>query len=244
MKSIERYLNEALIKKGSNIDMTPPSTAKKDSKKWVAVEVKTQDHFDRNKVHTSQRVVTVETYWELRNKDYTRGMMKILGVTQLSPVCGKRENAESYLDPVNKTKRKSKINKGDADYITWCISIGSMNPSGSTKWDWNFWEEFKDAEIYMGYYGRSFLVGAPGSFKVGDKVLCVDNDSEKKLPGAPDIIEAVSKCDIDEFRKVFRNKWPNLCKSPKRAFGKISDGLPWGKMGQIYSIKGIATDAN
>ena len=238
MKTLKDYIiSERFV---GNLEK--PKQTKENSKKWVAVEVETQDHFDRNKTHTSQRVVTVETYWELQHKDYTRGMMKILGVTQLSPVCSKRENAESYLDPVNKTKRKSKINKGDADYVVWCISSGSMNPSGNTKWDWNFWEEWKDSEIYMGYYGRSFLIGAPGSLKVGDKVCCVDNDSEKKLPGAPGVIEAISKCDIDDFRDVFRKTWPSICKRPSYQFGKKSDGLPWGRMGQFYSIKGIAKD--
>lgn len=242
MLSLSQFIDEALIKKDTKVDITPPSRSKKDSKKWIAVEVETEDSFDRNKSHTSQRVVTVETFYELKNKDYTKGMMKILSVTQLSPVCNNREDAESYLTPVNKTKRKSKINKGDADYVVWCVSSGGMNPSGKTKWDWNFWEEWKDNEIYMSSYGRSFLIGAKGSLKVGDTVLCIDNDSEKKLPGAPTKIEAISKCDIDDFRDVFRKTWPSICKRPSYQFGKKSDGLPWGKMGQFYSIKGIAKD--
>lgn len=92
--------------------------------------------------------------------------------------------------------------------------------------------------------GKSFLCGSPGSLKVGDKVFCVDNDTQKKLSGAPDKIDAVCKCNIEDFRKVFRETYPEICKSPKRAFGKVSDGLPWtNRMGQIYSIKGVAEEA-
>ena len=68
----------------------------------------------------------------------------------------------------------------------------------------------------------------------------VDNDTNKKLPGAPKRVEMVCKADLDEFRKKFREKYPSVCKPPKHAFGKISDGLPWNRMGQMYSIKGIS----
>ena len=217
-----------------------------DSGKWVAIEITTAaDHY-HSKDTTSQRVVSYDTYLEMKEKGRTKGYMTIKYLDMLSPVCRSKEDAMTYIDVPEKKARKSKIDKKGADYIVWCISTGSMNPSGNTKWDWNFWDEWKDSEIYMGRGGAgiSFLAGAPNSLKVGDTVFCVDNDTQKKLTGTPKHIDAICKCNIEDFRKVFRETYPNYCKSPKRAFGKVSDGLPWSKdMGQIYSIKGVAEEA-
>lgn len=226
MKDIKQYINEAA-----------------QNKQWVAIEVTTAaDHY-HSKDSTSQRVVSYDTYLDMKENGHTKGMMTIKYIEKLSPVCNTKEQAMEYIDVPQKKARTSKIDKKGADYIVWCISSGSMNPSGKTKWDWNFWEEWKDNEIYFSDYGRSFLIGAPGSLKVGDKVFCVDNDTQKKLAGAPNKIEAVCKCNIDDFRETFRKEWPSICKHPTRAFGKVSDGLPWGKMGQFYSIKGVAEEA-
>ena len=214
-----------------------------DSKQWIAIEVTTAaDHY-HSKDTTSQRVVSYDTYLDMKETRRTKGYMDIKYIEAISPVCSTKEHAMEFINPPQKKMRTSKINKGNADYIVWCISSGSMNPSGKTKWDWNFWEEWKDNEIYMGDRGCSFLMGAPGSLKVGDTLFCVDNDTQKKLPGAPDKIAAVCKCNIDDFRETFRKEWPSLCKRPTRAFGKVSDGLPWQKMGQFYSIKGVAKEA-
>lgn len=217
-----------------------------DSGKWVAIEITTAADSYHSKDTTSQRVVSYDTYLDMQDKGYTKGMMTIKYLDKISPICSTKERAMDYIDVPEKKARKSKINKGNADYIVWCISSGGMNPSGKTKWDWNFWEEWKDSEIYMGRGGAgiAFLFGAPESLKVGDTVFCVDNDTQKKLTGTPWKIDAISKCNIEDFRKVFRETYPNRCKSPKRAFGKVSDGLPWSRdMGQIYSIKGIAEEA-
>ena len=212
-------------------------------KEWVAISVTTAaDHY-HDKDSTSQRVVSYDTYQEMKEKGHTKGYMTIKHIEKLSPVCKTKEAAMEYIDVPQKKMKKGKIDKKGADYIVWCISSGSMNPAGKTKWDWNLWDEQKDAEIYMGRWGRSFLFGASGSLKEGDTLFCVDNDTQKKLAGAPDKVEAVCKCNIEDFRKTFREKWPSICKRPSRAFGKISDGLPWGKMGQFYSIKGVAEEA-
>lgn len=215
-----------------------------DSGKWVAIEITTAADYYHSKDTTSQRVVSYDTYLDMKEKGRTKGYMTIKYLDMLSPVCRSKDDAMTYIDVPEKKARKSKINKGNADYIVWCISSGSMNPSGNTKWDWNFWEEWKDSEIYMGDHGRSFLMGAPGSLKVGDTLFCVDNDSQKKLPGAPDKVEAICKCNLEDFRKVYRETYPDCCKKPSRQFGKDSDGLPWQRrMGQFYSIKGIAEEA-
>ena len=225
MKDIKTYINEAANKVNQ----------------WIAVEVTTAADYYHSKETTTQRVVSVDTYNELK-QGRTKGYMTVSHVEALGPVCKSKEQAMEFLNAPQKKVKKGKINKGNADYIVWCISSGTMNPSGNTKWDWNFWEEWKDAEIYIGRYGRSFLMGAPGSLKVGDTVFCVDNDTQKKLPGAPTRIEATCKCNLEDFKTTFRKEWPQLCKAPKRAFGKVSDGLPWSNMGQFYSIKGVAEE--
>ena len=137
MKDIITFINEA----SNKVDQ------------WVAIEVTTAaDHY-HSKDTTSQRVVSVDTYNELK-QGRTKGYMTVKHVEALGPVCKTKEQAMEFLDTVQKKVRTSKINKGDADYIVWCISSGGMNPSGNTKWDWNFWEEWKDNEIYMSDYGR------------------------------------------------------------------------------------------
>ena len=225
MRNITVFLNEAA------------------EKKWVAISVTTAADYYHDKDSTSQRVVSYDTYQEMKEKGHTKGHMEIKYIEKLSPICKSKDEAMNYIDVPEKKARKSKINKGDADYIVWCISSGSMNPAGKTKWDWSLWDEQKDAEIYMGDYGHCFLFGAPGSLKVGDKLFCIDNDTQKKLAGAPRKVEAISKCNIDDFREVFRKTWPSICKRPSYQVGKKSDGLPWGKMGQFYSIKGVAEEA-
>ena len=228
MKGLVEYIKEA-----------------KKTDEWIAIAVTTEaDSY--HKEQTTERVVSYDTYLELRNSGRTKGYMRIAHIEKLGPVCKTKEAAMEFLSVKEKTVKKGKINKGDADYIVWCISSGSMNPAGKTKWDWNFWEEWKDSEIYMGRGGAgiAFLIGAPGSLKTGDKVYCVDNDTQKKLSGTPSEITAVCKCNLEDFRKVFRETYPSYCKPPKRAFGKVSDGLPWTRgMGQIYSIKGVAEEA-
>lgn len=224
ISSIDEYINEA----------------SKDTK-WVAIEVTTSDHYYDDKTTTSQRVVSYDTYQEMKEKGHTKGHMSIKNIEVLSPVCRNKDDAMSYIEVKQKAPRKSKIDKGDADYIVYAISSGKMNPTGTTKWDWNFWEEWKDSEIYIdSKYGGSFLMGAPGSLKVGDKVLCVDNDSQRKLTGAPAKIQAVCKCNIEDFREAYRKLCPDICKSPRVLFGKKVDGLPWQRMGQFYSIKGVS----
>jgi len=115
-----------------------------------------------------------------------------------------------------------------------------MNPGGATKWDWNFWDEWAASEIYIDRRGDSFLMGAKGSLKVGDKVFCVDNNSQRKLTGAPTEIVAVCDCNLKAFQDEYRKKFSDKCKRPSISFGRKIDGLPWQKMGQFYSIKGVS----
>jgi hypothetical protein len=176
----------------------------------------------------------------MKEKGYTRGSMEISHIEAISPVCKSKEAALQYVDAPKKERRKSEIDKKGADYIVYCISSGKMSPSGKSNWDWNMWEEWKDLEIYIGKYGRSFLVGTKGSLKVGDTVCCVDNDSQKTLSLAPKAVVGVCDCNIDAFRAEFRRLFPDMCKRPSFSFGRKVDGLPWQRMGQFYSIKGIS----
>lgn len=216
---------------------------KKSSDSWIAVSVTTGADHIHKKETTTQRVVSYETYLDMKETGHTKGYMEIVSIEALSPVCSSKEAAMNYIDAPKRDSRKSKIDKGSADYIVWCISSGGMNPSGKTKWDWNFWDEWKDAYIFIDRTGRSFLFGAEGSLKVGDKVCCVDNDTQKKLSGAPYEIKAICKCNIEDFRTTYRKEFPSLCKRESFSFGRKVDGLPWTKMGQIYSIKGISDEA-
>lgn len=252
-----KNLNEIIIEKlklnsQSKLDNNPKentlkNTSDKDQHEWIAIEVITTDDSYSSKQTVNQRVVTLDTYHNLKNANNTKGYRHIVSIRALGPICKSKDNAMNFLDPPNKTKRKSKIDKKGADYIVWCVSCGKMTPSGKSYWDWNLWDTFdNNCEIYMGRAtaGISFLIGSAGSFKIGDTVFCIDNDTEKKYSGAPTEINGISKCDIDDFRKVFRDVFPMFCKPPKRAFGKDIDGLPWtNRMGQFYSIKGISTDA-
>ena len=222
---------------------------------WVAVEVVTPADYYHDKPRRSQRVVTLETFNDL--KEGRKKRTKAQGtnrwgekydymdnppeVTELGRSYD-REEAESFLDKSNKTKRKSKIDKGNAKYIVYAISMGKMNPTGKTQFGWSvFDDEYKDNEIYM-LGNNYFLWGAAGSLKKGDTICLVDNDSEKKLPiyGGREV-SAISKSTYDDFVKVYRGEFPNSCKRPSYQFGKKSDGLPWtNTIRGIYSIKGIS----
>lgn len=212
---------------------------KLNAQKWVAISVTTSstNGWDYGKETTSERVVSYETYQNLKRGE-TKGYRKVVSVETLGPVCSTKAEAMEFLSGKQQNKRKSEIDKGDADYIVYCISSGKFNPSGKTSFDFSIWDE--NRELYYDSRHRSILFGAPGSLKEGDEIYCVDNDTNKKLSGAPKRIDMVCKADLDEFRTKFREKYPYLCKSPKYAFGKVSDGLPWSRMGQMYSIKGIA----
>lgn len=222
MKDLKEFINEA-------------ST----NQVWVAIQDDyTPNSYDSyDKPRTTYRVVTAGTYAALKN-----GTKRTYGNHEYTELGRSRnkEEAQSYLPSSQKTPRKSKIDKGSADYIVYAISSGKMNPKGSTKWDWNFWEEWKDSEIYIDKRGDCFLMGAPGSLKVGDKVLCVDNDSQRKLTGSPTEIKAVCKCTLEDFREEYRKVFGDRCKRPSVSFGRKIDGLPWQRMGQFYSIKGVS----
>lgn len=255
MKNLSKYINEKLVI-SDNIEYgnyNPLPTSKPGE--WIAIEVTTSSHYS-SKPTTTQRIVTLDTYNELRSNGYTRGRMTIDSITKLGPVCKSRQDAMNYLDPKQKQARKSKIDKEGADYVVWAMTIGTMNPGGKTIYDWNFWDvaqqnnngNNQNIVIYVGgrfgNFPNCFLWGVEGSFKAGDTVCVVDNDTQKKFPGAPKKILAVlSATSKDEFVKEFRQQFPDRCKPPKRSFGRVIDGIPWKDFGQIYSIKGFDTDA-
>ncbi len=217
-----------------------------DKAKWIAIAITTKgDSVHNYKDQTSERVVTIDTYYELQDKGVTKGGYEILSISALGHACKSKEDAETFLSRSEKKPRKTKIDKGDAKYIVWAMNIGKMNPTGKTIYDWNFFTDdmAKNASIYMGKYGRSFLWGAKGGLKPGDTLCVVDNDSQKRLPGAPAEIEAVCDCTPEAFDKMIRNSsLSSYCKPKHRAFGKVVDGLPWAKFGQLYSIKGFTDE--
>ena len=108
MKSLIYYINE-----------------QKTNTKWGAIEITTENNSD-NKTHTSQRVVSYDTYQELRYNGYTKGMSKIISIDILGSPSQNKEIAMSYLDAPKRTRRKSEVNKGDADYIVYVISVQKL----------------------------------------------------------------------------------------------------------------------
>lgn len=231
MKQITEYLNEAV----------EPTV-------WVAIEVTTKDSLDRDKTHTSQRVVSYDTYREMKEKGQTKGYMQIVSLDIISPKCKTKDQAMEYVEQPKREMRKTAIDKKGADYIVYAINIGKFAANGNTKFDWNFWDnvaEFADkgegTEIYVGKWGMDFLFGAKGSLKVGDKICVVDNDTQKKLTGAPsEVGAAILVKTKEDFVEAYRKAFPDRCKKPSRQFGKVSDGLPWTRFGQMYSIKGVS----
>lgn len=232
MKSIINYINE-----------------QKNDTLWVAIEITTAaDEFNHNKtLHTSQRVVSYDTYQELLDKGYTRGMAKIIDINTLGTPSRNKEIAMSYIDAPKRNKRKSEVDKGDADYIVYVINCGKFTPTGKTKFDWNIWDNIdksNGAEIYTDKRGQAFLYGAPGSLKVGDTLCCVDNDTLKRIPRYSIPCEVAHVFNVktkDDFAEQYRKAFPNYCRRPSTQFGKKSDGLPWTRgFGQLYSIKGVS----
>jgi hypothetical protein len=229
MNNILNYINEA-----------------KEAVKWVAIEVTSENvYIHGSKPKTSQRVVSYETYLELKDTRRTKGGQKVLSIDTLGPATRNKEEAMSYLDGKKRGARKSTIDKGDAKYIVYTINCGKFNVNGNTKFGWNIYTNDKDSDEKGVLYtdGSSFLYGVEGSLKVGDTVCCIDNDTQVKVKSysAPKQVKAILPCTSEEdFIEAYRKAFPNLCKPKKYAFGKLNHGLPVSRMGQIYSIKGIS----
>lgn len=221
--------------------------------KFIAIE----DHFlgdpydsFHQKEKTTYRVVTAETYADLKRgykikKTRWGGNEEIpVGYNHEYSVLGTgftREEAEAFLPSKQYAPRKTKIST-DADYIVYAIGMGKMNAAGKTKFDWSIYDDnsAKTAKIFMGDW--SMLWGSEDSgLNIGDKLCVVDNDTQKKLSGAPDEIIDICDCNPEAFAEMIRNnpRWARKCKRPSYQFGKRTDGLPWREFGQMYSIKGI-----
>jgi hypothetical protein len=257
MRELIDCINERLklndeSKIGSS-DSKPTQVSKSSGEKWIAIEIETQDSFSHGKTHVNQRVVSEKTYNELYTTGHTKAHAVVVSLRKLGPYCSTSAAASDYLDKAPKKQRKTKIDKGDCDYIVYGISLGKLTPGGNTYFDWNIWEEVEKRKdptcFYVIGHGRSginFLMGADdGSLKVGDTVVAVDNDSLKKFPGfgwrSNKVDAIISVNSKDEFVKKFRKNFPNECSAPKRSFGRMLDGIPWKYFSMIYSIKGIST---
>ena len=228
METIINYINEA-----------------KENTRWYAIEITTErDYYGSigNKVTTSKRVVSEETYLQLKRDRRTSAGWDIIDLTVLDGPTRDKDEALAVIASEKKV-RKSPIKKGNADYIVYLMNIGKFTPTGKTKYDWNLWDEGKrtDMEIYTNKGGSIFLWGAKGSLKIGDKIVCVDNDTQQKLIPNFNKIEVILPADSREsFTEAYRKEFAVYCKKPTYAFGKYTDGLPGAShFRQIYSIKGI-----
>ena len=227
MDSILNYINEA-----------------KETTRWVAIEITTErDYYGSigNKVTTSRRVVSEDTYNELRRERRTSSGWDIIGLSVLAGPTRYKDEAMAAIESEKKV-RKTPIKKGDADYIVYIMNIGKFNPNGKTKYDWNLWEEGKNGEmeLYTDNGGSYFLWGVKGSLKVGDKVVGVDNDTQKKLLSDFEIKEILPADSRESFTEAYRKAFPQYCKKPSFTFGRQNDGIPAYIFRQLYSIKGIS----
>lgn len=227
------------------------------TQKWVAIEVTTSPSWPSDKPKTSQRVVTLDTYNELKSTGHTKSHHnEVLSISKLCEPTSK-EQAMSYLDKSTKTPRKSKIDKKGAEYIVYAITLGKLSPGGSTNFSYNLWEEFGDDKtaIYAlsksGIYvtngrrpfGAYFLVGAKDSLDIGDTFVIADNDSRKLMGGGGKFsVTAILPSDKEGFIEGYRKEFPDYCKKPSVSFGRQLDGIPWKDFSQIYSIKGVAKE--
>ena len=229
METIINYINEA-----------------KEATRWVAIEITTYNHrygYGERKNSTSKRVVSEDTYYQLKNERQTSSGLEIVDLNVLAGPTRDKDEAMAAIES-EKRVRTTPIKKGDADYIVYMMNIGKFTPTGKTKYDWNLWEEGKDGnmEIYTNMGGSIFLWGAKGSLKIGDKIVCVDNDTQQKLiPNFNEVKVIVPADSRESFTEAYRNAFPRFCKKPTYAFGKHTDGLPGAShFRQIYSIKGIS----
>lgn len=206
---------------------------------FVAIEdIAEPDHYHPKK-RTSYRVVTLDTFKKLVDPDsdnrrsYGEHHYYELGRGS------SREEAESFLPSSEKKPRKSSINKEGADYIVYTIPLGKVSPTtGKTKFDWSvFDEDHKDSELYLiSHSGKanwcSVLWGSKDSLKVGDKVVIVDNDSQRKTSGVASGVQIVfDSCTStqSDFDKIAR-KYDSF-----RGRGNKK----WDSLGTWYSIKGV-----
>lgn len=221
--------------------------------KFIAIE----DHFlgdpyDKyQKERTSYRVVTAETYadlkrgYKIKRSKWGRDEEIPVGYNHEYNVLGTgftREEAEAFLPSKQYAPRKTKIST-NADYIVYAISMGKMNAAGKTKFDWSIYDDnvAKTSKIFMGRW--SMLWGSKDNtgLNIGDRICVVDNDTQKKLAGAPEEIIDICDCNPEAFAEMIRNnpRWSSMCRRPSYQFGRRTDGLPWGEFRQMYSIKGV-----
>lgn len=220
MKNLTEILKESLINESV----------------FVAIEDIAEPDYYHDKRRTSYRVVSLDTFQKLVN-----GEKRSYGEHEYHEIgrANSREEAEGFLPQKKTSTRKSSIDKEGADYIVYTIPLGKVSPTtGKTKFDWSiFDEDHKDSELYLiSRSGKanwcSALWGSNNSLKVGDKVVIVDNDSQRKTGGVAGGVQIVF----------------DSCKSTQSDFDKIAHkydsfrgrgNKKWDALGTWYSIKGV-----
>lgn len=243
MKSLSAHILEKLLINKDYKGITLNSLSE-----WIPIKINYKT--EKFEAIAPVRVVSTYIYEEFLKNGHTRALSEIENIEELGPVTKNRDEAldcvydfykenrgykgRSYMQ----TKRKSKI-KTNADFIIWCTSAGKMSKTGTSYWKWKLWDEYPDYEIYFDFYGRRFLIGPKGSLDVDFNVYCVDDSNQKQLTQAPEKIIGVSRCDLNDFVEEYKKLFPKRCKQPVRAFGKVTDGLPWSDFGNYYLIDSL-----
>ena len=206
-------------------------------KEFVAVV----DHATNDMTHktsTSEKVMSYSNYMQHRE-----GVKQYTGVTHEFDLLGfssTREGAEGYLEPKQQKQHvKSKINTHDADYLVYGISCGSFNlTSGKTKFDWSIYD---NGDGYVFFTDKNIILyGTKDTFKTGDTIWAVDNDTQRAISrafeGKATIIGSVPATKEDITKLAIETN--NVVRT-SGGFGRGA-GYKWrSRMSLLVSVKGV-----
>lgn len=127
----------------------------------------------------------------------------------------------------------------NADYVVYAINVGIIKKDGKTKFGWNLFDNaHKDNPGYLySDLHNGILYSANDSFKVGDNIVVLDNDTRRKLPGAPKMINVAAECDMKTFNDAFEKEYYKINGYMRASDRKMLKNPLCSK--QMYVIKGI-----
>lgn len=138
---------------------------------------------------------------------------------------------------------ESLVNEGKTDrqLKAWVISVGKINPkTGNTKMDWNVYD---DPKLYAylgctdpnGSGNSGLLLSTKNTFKTGDVVDLINNDSDNRLGKTFHILDS-AKCTPESLQAMLQKHGYNkmALTMRDRFSGKGSKALDVS-----YSVKGV-----
>lgn len=114
----------------------------------------------------------------------------------------------------------SDSDKNNADYEVVVDYIGGISPNGKCgKRGFNLWQDYSDYKLY--FDPVTILCAKTDELKVGDKLYSVTDDGKRAYCVSE--IQAISKCEINDFSKVYNEMMK-----------KIDKDKPWYNEKVIY----------